>query len=502
MESPRHLPLLSLFYFTTIIVSPCAAFTWYVDGSVASSGDRTSWGTALKTVQEGIAAAGPGCTVMVAPGTYVERITIPGRAITVRSVYPLDEETVQATILDAREKGPVVTFASGARRDSVLSGFTITGGRAFGETGYYGGGGVLCEQGSNPTISYNIITGNSARNGAGIYCGAESSPLISRSRLVSNSAEWRGGGILCSDGSAPEVANTLIYGNSAGEEGGGIYWNDSAAIMTNCTIAHNHGGGIHFTCAGKEPTVTNCIVWRNGYEIETGKVTYSCVHGGYPDEGNICLNPHFRDPANGDYHLLGWSPCTDSGDPSCEFKEEPQPNGSRVNMGAYGNTPEAASKSLDTDRDGLADDWELHFFGHLGHSGNEDIDGDEITNLWEWERGTDPAVPPTTGYVRAAASLPGDGKSWETGFRTIQEGINAASDGERVLVWAGHYNENIDFLGKGIIVQSAAPGDARLVEQTVIDGGGKDIAVCFSSWEGPDSVLSGFTITGGQAESA
>ena len=36
------------------------------------------------------------------------------------------------------------------------------------------------------------------------------------------------------------------------------------------------------------------------------------------------------------------SPCIDAGDPSSPVGDEPQPNGGRINMGAYGGTPEAS----------------------------------------------------------------------------------------------------------------------------------------------------------------
>ncbi len=36
------------------------------------------------------------------------------------------------------------------------------------------------------------------------------------------------------------------------------------------------------------------------------------------------------------------SKCVDAGDPASDYSLEPQPNGGRVNLGAYGNTPEAS----------------------------------------------------------------------------------------------------------------------------------------------------------------
>jgi hypothetical protein len=96
------------------------------------------------------------------------------------------------------------------------------------------------------------------------------------------------------------------------------------------------------------------------------------------------LNPRFADPANNDYHLLSergryvplnpaltggleglWtfdhvtSPCIDGGDPEERPCREPMPNGGRVNMGAYGNTPNASMSEWllegDLNRDGRVD---------------------------------------------------------------------------------------------------------------------------------------------------
>ena len=36
------------------------------------------------------------------------------------------------------------------------------------------------------------------------------------------------------------------------------------------------------------------------------------------------------------------SPCVDAGDPASDHSQEPAPNGDRVNMGTYGNTPHAS----------------------------------------------------------------------------------------------------------------------------------------------------------------
>ncbi|WP_176441677.1 Ig-like domain repeat protein [Granulicella rosea] len=79
---------------------------------------------------------------------------------------------------------------------------------------------------------------------------------------------------------------------------------------------------------------------------------------------------------------------------------------------------------------------------------------------------------------------------------TIQAGINAANNGDTVLIAPGTYYENIDFKGKAITVTSSA-GPAS----TILDGSlGNNPAVTFRTKEGPNSILNGLTIQGGGFE--
>ncbi|MHC4943324.1 MAG: right-handed parallel beta-helix repeat-containing protein [Planctomycetota bacterium] len=79
-------------------------------------------------------------------------------------------------------------------------------------------------------------------------------------------------------------------------------------------------------------------------------------------------------------------------------------------------------------------------------------------------------------------------------YSTIQGAIDAASNGDTIIVEPGTYVESIDFLGKAVTLMSEQGADV-----TVIDGNQAGSVVTCLSGEGQSTVLDGFTITNGYA---
>ena len=308
------------------------------------------------------------CTILVAPGTYVQNIDFRGKEISVRSI-----DGPEVTEIDGSQAGPVVTFPVPCRRDSVIDGFTVTNGSAF------MGGGIYCRQYTSPTITNNVIAGNSAEYGGGIMCERSDASIFGNAIEDNITTTRSGGGIYCTY-SSPEILSNVIRGNSCASSnasGGGIFTymgdpvicnnmitmnsagsgggmqicEDGDLVLINNTVTENtadHGGGIVFqSCSG---SITNSIVWNNSAPTDPQircigggqHPTALCcdVEGGWPGTGNIDADPLFADFSVGDYHLNWDSPCRDSGDstvpdlPAEDFEGDPRLANGAVDMGA------------------------------------------------------------------------------------------------------------------------------------------------------------------------
>jgi len=85
-------------------------------------------------------------------------------------------------------------------------------------------------------------------------------------------------------------------------------------------------------------------------------------------------------------------------------------------------------------------------------------------------------------------------------FATIQHGIEVAHENDMVLVQAGIYSEQINFIGKNITVASLffTTGKTEYIEQTIIHGSDNGHVITFADNEKETVLLTGFTITHGK----
>lgn len=107
------------------------------------------------------------------------------------------------------------------------------------------------------------------------------------------------------------------------------------------------------------------------------------------------------------------------------------------------------------------------------------------------------AVVVIVAAVSAIFALNDSGVTVPDRYDTIQEAIDAAEDGDEIVIDLGTYRENIDFNGKNITLRSIDPDDSDVADQTIIDGGGSGSVVSFRSGETEEAVLKGVTVTRG-----
>jgi subtilisin family serine protease len=502
------------------------------------------------TIQQAVDHCWDGGSVWVADGTYKGQgnrdIDFRGKAITVRSRNGPDECIIDCEGFYTDQPHRGFDFHSGEDANSVLDGFTITGGLEYWYPPYDIGAAVRCF-GSSPTIRNCIFTDNSS--GGGAVGSINSNPLVTGCKFANNdgpgmindgssptvigcefvgnwaSDNYGGAGMDNRYDSSPTVVNCNFLGNFIGSYGGGMFnYDRSHPNVINCTFSGNHagrkiypsdkgdGGGM-YNGDGCRPKVANCIFWGNtdadgndqSAQISGGVpvISYSCIEhltGSLGGTGNIGANPLFIGPGHWDdngtpnytgddswvdgrYYLsAGRSPCIDAGDNT--------------------QVPAFVTKDFDgwprflDDPNVIDSGWGTAPIVDMGvyeHRGRQNIYVDD-----------DAPADPAPGNPDVSDPLE-DGSA-EHPFDGITEAVEWARDGDTVIVARGLYKENVAFRGMNITVRSTEPTDANVISDlsavadTVIDANGLGSAVSFFSGEGTECVLTGFTIRGSGSE--
>ena len=175
----RILPLTLLpgtLFLAVLLFSPVTASgtVRYVSRDIVeTSGDGTTWSTALKTIQEAIDVASTGDELWVKIGTYSLSSQIDvDKAVNLYGGFAGNE-----TQRDERDWNTNSTTIDGQgavyhcfyiTSDATIDGFTITGGTADGDWPDNSGGGIL-NNNCSPVIKYCTVSANTAKWGGDIF---------------------------------------------------------------------------------------------------------------------------------------------------------------------------------------------------------------------------------------------------------------------------------------------------------------------------------------------
>jgi hypothetical protein len=331
----------------------------------------------------------------------------------------------------------------------------------FNDAGGSGGGAYLDDsilRSDKASIDHNEAQGH----GGGVYAthgsvldmdlGTYTCLAPRCSRLDNNTAvAGHGGGVYLTN-SRLWLDNTFVVGNS-GNLGGGVYAYESTLTVRNSLFTRNHatsgfgygirlysgslmsgsgntfaynasggaGNGRAIDLGSSDLTVSCSIVWGHAVSINPAgeDVTYSDVQYGYAGTGNLDVNPQFVAPGSGDFHLQLTSPA------------------------------------IDRCLSGLSTDFEAEQRPIVQH-----------TAASPYDMGADEASVPLVGLNGASCT-----------YGTVQQAVNAATDGDIIQIASGVYFENVALFNKeltlvgGYDTTCAAPGtDPTRIEGSLGSG--------------------------------
>jgi len=508
----------------------------------------------VESIQAAIDMASTGDSIIVQPGDYAENLSIIDKNIVLKSAEGAESTIITSnksneaivTFLGAVDTNTVfsgftVQGSSGycgiyCYRSSPI----IENCEVIECSSDQDGTGIYCIY-SGAKLRHNRLHDNVNQNlyntgGAiGFKYGAPSVLEIS-DNIIYDNIEPNGTGIGCPYGYNAQISRNQIYHNlGSGEYAGGIYINGFDCDIINNTIVNNTRGMI--IPDGQNVHIYNNIVVSNIYQglVPGGAITdYNDIwdNGTFNSGGpnGISADPKFMALVPDRlFALTPSSPCINAGHPDPMYND---PDGSRNDMGALPISPDAFPIAGNVNFGSTGNDgfvftenpefyWTFVDFSSNSQTYYEIQVGtdQDWTGAEMWDSG--PVASADTQAVYAGEQLyeftsyyfrirVNNGTRWgqwvdgefrlrisanayvPDGIPTIQQAIELVNSFDTVFVSAGVYHENLNFLGKSIVLMGEGAEVTTLIPanefQTVVE---------FNNGESDMTHMSGFTLSGG-----
>ena len=389
----------------------------HVDASRPNDeGDGLSPQTAKLTLQGAlsIASSGSDNVILVMPGTYSGSLNR-GLSINANAIKIYSLEGANVTKIDLTAANQFLSISNIEKKDCRLSGFTIINGNGrspvisvnnggldiqncifknhstakdLNNYFYYNSPGILNVSSGDLSLREVELSDNNLDDGNYVLYATGSRIDMSKVRVTSNNSGSKD--LIYLQNTALNMVNSLVIRNNT-RSTGSIFrgYDESSSVRgINCSFAYNTNGLTDgFNVIG-HIDLLNCIVME---KIQTGTrlLNYCCSAEDYTNlgEGNLVEDPLLT---SGGY-LKPDSPCIDAGRnegaPDDDIIGTPRAVGEDVDIGC--------EEFADLNNNGISDYYEAICGGELAPDG--DADGDGLTNLQEYQLGTNAQLMDTDG---------------------------------------------------------------------------------------------------------
>lgn len=265
--------------------------------AVLSIGSLSAWAFATdrlvpsqySTIQAAINASVDGDTVIVAPGTYNETLSVSSKSLTIKS-----SGGPTVTKIDrVNASGTVISISGTTSHTVTIEGFTITRWASTAEMAtssgptvvmrndrcLQGGYGIRLTGGADLTIEQNdwVLVGSSNSSTLNPIRGGGGSAITIRESTFQGMRAYNGGLVYATTGDTVLIEDARLTGCSASYNGGSVFADSSATVsMARVTVENsrcdNYVGGVIYSNSGAV-TVTDST-FLNVFSAQVGALIY------------------------------------------------------------------------------------------------------------------------------------------------------------------------------------------------------------------------------------